>query len=69
MPDITDRKLMKELADAAFREAAKEVLRVAKQTGTPVIIWEDGQIRHVSPGEIDAREARKSAGVSDSETP
>jgi hypothetical protein len=30
--------------DAAFRQAAQEVLRVAKQTGTPVIVWRDGRV-------------------------
>jgi hypothetical protein len=33
--------------DAAFRQAAREVLRVARQTGTPVIVWENGQVREI----------------------
>jgi hypothetical protein len=35
------------LIEAAFREAARDVLRVAKQTGTPVIVWENGRIREI----------------------
>jgi hypothetical protein len=33
--------------EAAFRQAARDVLRVAKQTGTPVIVWENGRIREI----------------------
>ena len=32
------------LADAAFRSAARKVIERAEQTGTPVILWEDGKI-------------------------
>ena len=35
------------LIEAAFRQAAREVLRVAKQTGTPIIVWENGRIREI----------------------
>jgi isopentenyl diphosphate isomerase/L-lactate dehydrogenase-like FMN-dependent dehydrogenase len=35
---------MTEKADAAFKLAALKVLEVARQTGTPVILWEDGRI-------------------------
>ena len=30
-----------------FGQAARDVLRVAKQTGTPVIVWENGRIREI----------------------
>jgi len=33
-----------EKADAAFREAAVKVIELARQTGTPVIVWENGRI-------------------------
>jgi hypothetical protein len=35
------------LIEAAFRETARDVLRVARQTGTPVIVWENGRIREI----------------------
>jgi hypothetical protein len=38
---------------AAFRDAAREVLRVAKQTGTPVIVWENGQVRRIPWDQFD----------------
>ena len=46
---------MTELADAAFREAAKDVIKRAEDTGTPVIIWEKGAVRRVPACEMRAR--------------
>lgn len=45
-------------ADAAFRQAAYKVIKRAKQTGTPIIIWEKGKIKEVPPEELE-----KSMGV------
>jgi hypothetical protein len=42
-------------ADAAFRKAAFKVIQRAKQTGTPVVIWEDGEIKEIPPEEIECR--------------
>ena len=33
-----------EKANAAFQQAAAKVIERARQTGTPVIVWEKGQI-------------------------
>jgi hypothetical protein len=33
-----------EKADAAFRQAAAKVIERARQTGTPVILWENGRV-------------------------
>lgn len=41
-----------EKADAAFPQAMVKVIEKAKQTGTPIIIWENGQVKEVSPHEI-----------------
>ncbi len=35
---------MTERANAAFRQAAAEVIERAPQTGTPVILWENGKV-------------------------
>ena len=51
MPKPTEPSLTA-LADAAFREAAVQVVRLAKQTGTPLIVWENGEIRAIPPDEI-----------------
>ena len=34
-------------ADAAFRLAAKKVIQHARQTATPVVIWEEGRIKEI----------------------
>ena len=39
--------------EAALRQAARELLRVAKQTATPVIVWEEGQVRKISWDQFD----------------
>ncbi len=46
-------------ADAAFRQAARKVVQKALQTGTPVIIWEDGQIKKIPAAEMEARLAAR----------
>jgi hypothetical protein len=42
-PDTRDMTLT-EKADAAFKQAAAKVIERARQTGTPVILWENGRI-------------------------
>jgi hypothetical protein len=39
--------------EAAVRQAATKVVRVARQTGTPIIIWDHdrGEVRAISPDE------------------
>jgi hypothetical protein len=44
-----------EEVDGAIRQAAEKILKRAKQTGTPVVIWEDGEIKEVSPEELELR--------------
>jgi len=46
------RRSLTQLADAAFREAAQDVIDRAKQAGTPVIICKDGEIKRVDPRKI-----------------
>jgi hypothetical protein len=40
------------LADAAFRQAAQNVIKRAIEAGTPLIIWEDEQIKEVNPRKL-----------------
>jgi hypothetical protein len=42
-----DAKLRAQV-EAAIGQAARRALRVAKQTGTPVIVWENEQVRNLS---------------------
>jgi hypothetical protein len=34
-------------ADAAFRQAAKKIIQRARQTHTPVVVWEEGHIKEI----------------------
>lgn len=36
-------------ADAAFQLAAQQVIRRARQTATPVIVWEDEAVKELDP--------------------
>jgi hypothetical protein len=38
------RDTLKQKADAAFRQAVAKIVELARQTETPVIVWEDGRI-------------------------
>jgi diaminopimelate decarboxylase len=42
-----------EKANAAFRQAAAKVIERARQTGTPVIVWEEGQVIERSCEELE----------------
>jgi hypothetical protein len=39
--------------EAAFRQAARKVVRVAKQTGTPIIIWKDGRVCEIPSDQLE----------------
>ncbi len=41
--------LLTKLADAAFRQAAKKVIQRAKETGTSLIVWENGEVKEMDP--------------------
>ena len=56
MKNTSDDRLTK-LADAAFRQASQKVVKRAKESGTPVIIWEDEKIKRVEPRNL--RKTRK----------
>ena len=58
MKKATEQPLTK-LANAAFREAARDVIRRAKETGTPIIVWEEGRIRERTAEEMERKVSRK----------
>jgi len=53
------RDTLTEMADAAFRQAAAKVVELARQTGTPVIVWENGRIveKSAEAAEIELRKS------------
>lgn len=60
MKKTTEDPLTK-LADAAFQQAAQKVIKRAIETGTPVIIWEDGEIKEVDPRKIKLGSRKRNA--------
>ena len=46
-------------ASAALKQAAKKVIQRAKQTGTPVILWEDGHIKEVPTDQLENEKSMK----------
>jgi ABC-type sugar transport system substrate-binding protein len=48
MKKATEDPLTK-LADAAFRQAAQKVIKRAKESGTPVIVWDNGEVKRMEP--------------------
>jgi len=39
------------LVNAAFRQAALKIIERAAQAGTPIIVWENDQIKRLEPRE------------------
>ncbi|MGO9469327.1 MAG: hypothetical protein ACLQVF_34825 [Isosphaeraceae bacterium] len=60
MSDETMSTLI-EKADAAFWAAAAQVIKLARQTGTPVIVWEDGRIVEKTAEEAEMELRKKSS--------
>ena len=48
MKKTTNQSLTK-LADAAFKQAAKKVIERARESGTPVIVWENESVTRIEP--------------------
>ncbi len=60
MPELHEPPFL-ELANAAMRKATLMAIRVAKQTGTPLIFWRDGKSCEVSPDDpFEEAERRRS---------
>jgi len=54
MNNDTPMSMAKE-ADEAFRLASHNVVQRAKMFNTPVVIWEDGKIKEVSPQTLEKK--------------
>ena len=55
MPREATTLTITEKADAAFRQAMVTVIERARQTSTPVIVWEDGRVVEYSADEMEKR--------------
>jgi len=45
-------------AEAAFRQAAQKVIQLARQTGTPVVVWEEDHVAEIPVDKIDFGETK-----------
>jgi|APCry1669189241_1035207.scaffolds.fasta_scaffold177736_2 hypothetical protein len=47
------------MAEAAFEKAAANVVRLARQTGTPILVWENGRVREIAADHFDQGQNRE----------
>jgi DhnA family fructose-bisphosphate aldolase class Ia len=52
--------------EAAFRQAASKVVQRARQTGTPVVVWEEGRVKEIPADQLEIK--TDSAKANDSES-
>jgi hypothetical protein len=69
MSAAAENAALLEKADAAFRQVALKVIERARQTGTPVIIWENGRVTERSAEELMARLKLKMQGEESQDVP
>ena len=60
-PTTTEGSLS-EKADAAFERVVKKVLERARQTGTPVVLWQDEQVKLIPPEEVEGGKGNAGEG-------
>jgi len=61
-PTTTEGSLS-EKADAAFERVVKKVVERARQTGTPVVVWQDEQVKFIPPEEVEGGTAEGVRGT------
>ena len=49
----SQNKSLSRKADAAFREASKKVIQRAKETATPVIVWDVDKVKEIPADQIE----------------
>jgi hypothetical protein len=40
-------------AAAAFLLATRKVIQIARQTGTPIIVWEEGRVKEIPADQVE----------------
>ena len=55
MSEKASNDVLASKVDAAFRQAAAKVVQRARETGTPVVVWEDDQVKEIPTDEIEIR--------------
>lgn len=52
---------MSDKANAAFEQATTKIVERARQTGTPIVVWEDDHVSELSPEHLNENRTRKAA--------
>ena len=47
-------ELLGSKANAAFLQAARKVIQIAQQTGTPIVVWEEGYVKEIFADQVEA---------------
>lgn len=58
---LNDKTTLSWQTNAAFRKTAWNVVKRAKFHGTPIVIWEDGQVKEVPAEEMEVRLRKQAA--------
>jgi hypothetical protein len=66
-PTTTEGSLS-EKADAAFERVVRKVVERARQTGTPVVMWQDEQVKLIPPEEVEVGKGGHRGGKSTKDT-
>lgn len=67
MTEKKEEMSMTAKADAAFRLAASEVIQRAKQTDTPIIVWEEGRIKEIPADQFELATEESNSNASESD--
>jgi hypothetical protein len=51
--DTTEDSTLSTKAEAAFRQATKKVIQLARQTGTPVVVWQEDHVAEISVDQLE----------------
>ena len=57
--DTTQDSTLSTKAEAAFRQAAKKVIQLARQTGTPVVVWQEDRVAEIPVDQLETTTAAK----------
>jgi hypothetical protein len=53
----TQDSTLSKKAEAAFRQATKKVIQLARQTGTPVVVWQEDHVAEIPVDQLETSAA------------
>lgn len=67
MAKSIDEMTLFEKAEAAFQQVVVTVVKTARDTNTPIVLWENGQVCEISADEYEARQRQIAGEIPDPE--